>query len=120
MNFQKQIVKYSEYLRISFLTMLAYRARYFIGITTYLIYISVNYFIWKAIFENSVTIGNYTLAQMVTYITVGWIARSFYYNRLDTEIAQKVVNGDLALDLLKPVDFQWMQYARTFGEGEKL
>jgi ABC-2 type transport system permease protein len=54
---------------------------------------------------------------MVTYITIGWISRSFNYNRLDSEIALKVVKGDLALDLLKPVDFQWMQYARTLGEA---
>jgi ABC-2 type transport system permease protein len=113
----KKAAKYSEYLRISFLTMLAYRARYFVGITTYLIYISVNYFIWKAIFENSPSIGSYTFSQMITYITIGWISRSFYYNRLESEIAQKVVKGDLALDLLKPVNFQWMQYARTLGEA---
>ncbi len=113
-----KIQKYTEYLRISFLTMLAYRARYFIGITTYIIYIAVNYFIWKAMFNSSAsTIGGYTFPQMITYINVGWISRSFYFNRLDTEIAQKVVKGDLALDLLKPVDFQMMQYARTFGEA---
>ncbi len=113
----RRAVKYAEYLRISFLTMLAYRARYFVGITTYLIYISVNYFIWKAIFENSPQIGTYTFPQMMSYITIGWISRSFYYNRMETEIAQRVVKGDLALDLLKPVNFQWMQYSRTLGEA---
>lgn len=112
-----KIQKYSEYLRISFLTMLAYRTRYFVGITTYIIYISVNYFIWKAIFAHGTQLGSYSFNQMMAYITIGWISRSFYYNRLDSEIAQKVVKGDLALDLLKPVDFQWMQYSRTFGEA---
>lgn len=117
MAYLKKLEKYAEYLRISFLTMLAYRARYFVGITTYIIYITVNYFIWKAIFEFALKIGPYSFPEMITYINIGWISRTFYYNRLDSEIAQKVVKGDLALDLLKPVDFQWMQYARTFGEA---
>ena len=117
MNIVLKSQKYTEYLRISFLTMLAYRARYFVGITTYIIYISVNYFIWKAIFAHGTHIGVYTFQEMVTYIIIGWVSRSFYFNRLDSEIALKVVKGDLALDLLKPVDFQWMQYARTFGES---
>ena len=113
----RKIVKYAEYLRISFLTMLAYRTRYFVGISSYLIYIAVNYFIWKAIYENRGLLEGYAFSQMMTYVTVGWVSRSFYFNRLDMEIAQKVIKGDLSLDLLKPVDFQWMQYARTFGES---
>jgi ABC-2 type transport system permease protein len=63
------------------------------------------------------TIGGFTLAQLTTWIAVGWICRSFMYNNLDREIETKVVDGSLALDLLKPVDFQAMQYSRVLGEG---
>lgn len=112
-----EVAKYLEYFRISFLNLLTYRARYFVGIITYIIYIAVFYYIWKAIFANSAVIDTFSLSQMVTYVAIGWISRSFFFNNLDREIETKVVNGSLALDLLKPVDFQLLAYAQTLGEG---
>jgi ABC-2 type transport system permease protein len=113
-------MKYLEYFRISFLTILAYRARYYVGIATYLIYIALNTSVWGAVFRSSEgqqVIGGFTLTQITSWIAVGWVCRSFIFNNLDREIETKVVDGSLALDLLKPVDFQAMQYARVLGEG---
>src|SRR5262249_11409646 len=45
------------------------------------------------------------------------ISRSFFYNNLDREIEQKVSDGGLAMDLLKPIDFQAMAYSKVFGEA---
>lgn len=112
------LAKYAEYFRISFLTILAYRARYYVGIITYLIYIAVYYAIWQAVFAHADSgIDGFSLQEMTTYVAVGWITRSFMFNNLDREVEQKVIDGSLALDLIKPVDFQGMQYARAFGEG---
>jgi ABC-2 type transport system permease protein len=112
--------KYLEYFRISFLTILAYRARYYVGIATYLIYIALNTAVWGAVFRSSEgqdLIGGFTLPQLTTWIAVGWLCRSFMFNNLDRDIEIKVVDGSLAMDLLKPMDFQGMQYARVLGEG---
>lgn len=110
--------KYAEYFRISFLNILAYRARYYIGIVTYLIYIAVYYAIWRAVYAHSASgIDGFNLQEMVTYVAVGWVVRSFMFNNLDREVEQKVIDGSLSLDLLKPVDFQGMQFSRAFGEG---
>ncbi|MCX7719043.1 MAG: ABC-2 family transporter protein [Candidatus Sumerlaeaceae bacterium] len=110
------MAKYLEYLRISFLNIFAYRARYYVGIVTYIIYIAIYYSIWKAIYDHSPSIDGLSPGQMTTYVAVGWISRSFFFNNLDREIERRVVDGSLAMDLLKPIDFQAMAYARTFGE----
>jgi ABC-2 type transport system permease protein len=109
--------KYFEYLRISFQSVLAYRARYFVGVITYMVHIAVYYFIYKALFANSTSIEGYSLPDMVTYVSIGWVAKSFYLNYIDQELAQNVRMGQIAMDLVKPVDFQLMYYFRGYGQS---
>ena len=107
---------YLEYIRISFQTLLAYRLRYVVGIVTYLIHVGVYYFIYKALFAQNSSINGYSLSQMVTYVSIGWISKSFYLNYIDHNIAADVREGKLAVDLVKPQDFQCMYYARGAGQ----
>ena len=100
--------------------MLAYRARYVTGILTYTLFVSVNYFIWQAVFASSSAGGlihGMTLSEMITYITVGWIARSFYYSNIDDDINDLVSSGQVSTFLIRPVDFQAMLFAGAFGEA---
>ena len=41
---------YLEYSRLGFVNILAFRLRYYTGIVTYLINVTVYYFIWKALY----------------------------------------------------------------------
>jgi ABC-2 type transport system permease protein len=106
-----------EFARVSFVNALAYRVRYFTGIVTYCIYVSVYYSIWKAIYEHSSSIEGFDFPQLLTYVAVGWIIRSFYFNNIDQEIAYQVMEGRLAMDLVKPVNLQMMYLARAAGES---
>ena len=108
---------YWEFGRVGFVNTLAYRLRYFTGIITYFIYVSVYYFIWKAIYEHSASIEGFDFASLLTYVGVGWIIRSFYFNNIDQELAYQVTEGRLAMDLIKPVNIQAMYVARAAGES---
>jgi len=108
---------YLEFGRVGFVNALAYRLRYFTGIVTYFIYVSVYYFIWKAIYEHSTSIEGFDFAHLLTYVGVGWIIRSFYFNNIDQELAYQVMEGRLAMDLIKPVNIQLMYVARAAGES---
>jgi ABC-2 type transport system permease protein len=108
---------YFEFARVGFLNTLAYRLRYYTGIVTYFIYVSVYYFIWKAIYEHSASIEGFDFAHLLTYIGVGWIIRSFYFNNIDQDLAYQVMEGRLAMDLIKPVNIQMMYLARAAGES---
>jgi ABC-2 type transport system permease protein len=108
---------YWEFGRVGFVNTLAYRLRYFTGIITYFIYVSVYYFIWKAIYEHSASIEGFDFAHLLTYVGVGWIIRSFYFNSIDQELAYQVTEGRLAMDLIKPVNIQMMYVARAAGES---
>ncbi|MGQ9629152.1 MAG: ABC transporter permease [bacterium] len=108
---------YAEFIRVEFLKMLAFRLRYYTGIVTYTIYVTVYYFLWRAIYANSAEIGNLNLDQIITYTAVAWIVRSFYYNNLDREISQQVVQGSLALELIRPYRYQWAKLSQSFGNS---
>jgi len=111
------LAPYAEFSRVGFVNILAFRLRYFTGIITYFLNVTVYYFIWTAVFRAKPTIAGYTLAQMITYVSVGWIMRSFYWNTIDQEMAYEVIEGKIAMDFIKPVSIQWMWLFRAMGES---
>jgi ABC-2 type transport system permease protein len=109
---------YSEFIRIGFVNILAFRLRYYTGIITYLINVTVYFFIWRAVFASAAgPIAGFSLPQILTYVSVGWIIRSFYWNTIDQEMAYEVIEGKIAMDFIKPVSVQWMWLARAMGES---
>ena len=111
------LAPYGGFARVGFVNILAFRLRYFTGILTYLINVTVYYFIWSAVFHTGQQIAGYNLDQMVTYVSVGWILRSFYWNTIDQEMAYEVIEGKIAMDLIKPVSMLWMWISRAMGES---
>ena len=116
----QSLAPYLEFSRVGFVNILAFRLRYYTGILTYLINVTVYYFIWSAVYgpaSAGQTIGGYNLTQMITYVAVGWIIRSFYWNTIDQEMAYEVIEGKIAMQLIKPVSVQGMWLARSIGES---
>jgi ABC-2 type transport system permease protein len=111
------LAPYLEFSRVGFVNILAFRLRYFTGIITYFLNVTVYYFIWTAVFRSASSLAGYTLAQMITYVSVGWIIRSFYWNTIDQEMAYEVIEGKIAMDFIKPVSIQWMWICRAMGES---
>jgi len=109
---------YLEYSRLGFVNILAFRLRYYTGIVTYLINVTVYYFIWKALYATDPDFARgFTFEEMVTYVAVGWVIRSVYFNNIDHNMAADVLEGKIALSMLKPVSIQTMYLGRALGEA---
>jgi ABC-2 type transport system permease protein len=108
---------YVAMVRLSFLKFLAYRLRYFTGIVTYLLFVSVHYFIWQAVFKGSgvSVLNGFTFSEMVTYIAIGWISRSLYFSDIDEEISEHVRTGQISSFLVKPIKFHLMMLSEAIG-----
>jgi ABC-2 type transport system permease protein len=111
--------------RLTFLKLMAYRMRYVTGILTYGIFVGGQFAVWRAVYAaqmkpgetlDTMAVDGLTLKAMATYIAVGYIARSAYFTNTDSEIAARFQNGDVALDLLKPLDFHFQWLAQAAGE----
>lgn len=107
----------AEFARIGFMNMLAFRLRYYTGIVTYLINVTVYYFIWRAIYEASPGFAGFRFEQMMTYVAVGWIIRSMYFNNIDSEMASDILEGKISMVMLKPVNVPLTYIGRALGEA---
>jgi viologen exporter family transport system permease protein len=113
---------YYSFARLAFLKFLAYRLRYYTGVITYTIFVAGNYFLFSAIYEShadgiGATIGGLTLQQMISYIILSWIGRSFYFNSIDRTLSGQVMKGDIAVQLIKPLHVQTMMLSEAVGEA---
>ncbi|WP_078429119.1 ABC transporter permease [Alkalihalobacterium alkalinitrilicum] len=111
------VSKYVEMIRIRFLMMLAYRTNYYSGILIYSINIGVYYFLWMAIYGGNDEIQGLSVLQMTTYVAVAWMARAFYFNNIDREIAQEIKEGKVAIELIRPYNYLGMKTMQGLGEG---
>lgn len=109
--------KYLEMIRIRFLMMLAYRTNYYTGILIYSINISAYYFLWTAIYGGKGEIQGLSVLQMTTYVAVAWMARAFYFNNIDREMAQEIMDGKVAVELIRPYSYLGMKTMQGLGEG---
>lgn len=108
---------YFDFIRIRFLTMLAYRVNYYSGILIYTLNIGVNYFTWKAIYGGGESLGGFSGAQMTTYVAVSWMARAFYFNNLDREISTDIRDGSIAIQFIRPYNYVLVKMMQGLGEG---
>lgn len=106
-----------EFARVGFVNMLAFRLRYYTGVITYFLNVSVNFFIWQAVFGSAPGFGGFAFPQMVTYIAIGWIIRSMYFSTLDVDLANDILEGKIVMSLLRPVGVQDAYVARSLGES---
>jgi ABC-2 type transport system permease protein len=111
------VAKYLEMIRIRFLMMLAYRTNYYSGILIYSINIGAYYFLWSAIYGSKESIEGLSIIQMTTYVAVSWMARAFYFNNIDREIAMEIKEGKVAVELIRPYSYLGMKTMQGLGEG---
>lgn len=108
---------YLEMIRIRFLMMLAYRVNYYSGILVYSINIGAYYFLWTAIYAGKSSMGGLSPLQMTTYVAVAWMARAFYFNNIDREMAMEIKEGKVAVELIRPYNYLTMKTMQGLGEG---
>ncbi len=108
---------YTEFARIGFMTMLAFRLRYYTGVITYFINVAVYYFIWRAVYASDPSFAGFEFPEMITYVAVGWVIRSLYFNNIDSQMAQDILEGKISMVMIKPISVQWSYMARAVGEA---
>jgi ABC-2 type transport system permease protein len=114
---------YLYFVRLAFLKFLAYRLRYYTGVVSYTVFVSGHYYIYSALFASAVaesdtgTIGGLTLPEMITYVAVSWIGRSFYFNNIHRELSRMIQEGEIGVQLVKPYHLQTVMLFEAVGES---
>lgn len=114
-------ILYLGFIRLAFLKYLAYRLRYYTGVVSYTIFVAGNYYLYTAIFAaragDPASIGGLTLPEMVTYVALSWIGRSFYFNNIDRILSNQIQMGEITVMLIKPFHIQTMMFFEAIGEA---
>jgi len=118
---------YFYFIRLAFLKFLAYRLRYYTGVVSYTIFVAGHYYLYSALFASKAApggeaaagqlIGGLTLPEMITYVAISWIGRSFYFNNIARDLSHQVLDGEIAMQLIKPFHVQTVMMFEAIGES---
>jgi len=107
-----------KFASISFQKQITYRFDYFMGILNGFLYVFVFTSLWRALYnaDGMSNQGGFTLTSITTYAIMAMAVRiSFSMN--DNTIYKKVQDGSVAIDLIRPVSFFFMNLAEAVGHS---
>lgn len=109
---------YLKFAMKSFQKQLAYKFEYFVGVFNGLLFIFIFTSLWQAIFANSeaMTVSGFNLDGMIAYAIFAMIIR-ISMTMEDMSTITKVRTGDIAMDLIKPMNYFAMTLAESFGQS---
>lgn len=115
---KKWIRTYLPFTANEIKTQLAYRGAVFLWVFISMFSSFISYFLWMAIYGSSESgvIGNLTRNEMVIYIFMVYITSSMVSISISTWIGYDVVEGRVAMNLIKPIDYRTSLIAEAMGD----
>jgi ABC-2 type transport system permease protein len=111
----KRFLPYMAVVSARYCMLLQYRAAAFAGLVTQCFWGAIRLMIVAAFYAASTQSQPMSLSEVVAYI---WLGQAFFgmlpWN-IDEEFAQKVRDGSVAYDLLRPVDLYAFWYSHTLA-----
>lgn len=113
--------KYWEYIKNSFKENLTYRVLYFTGILQTVLALVVQLYLWRALVSQAGGVtsssGIITLGDMTTYVLIGTFIGTLISNNVIGDINNRVRGGQVATDLIKPMNFIVYMFCRMIGRN---
>jgi len=94
---------------------MAYQIWFWVGLVLNVISMAILVFFWRAIYADTSTISGLGQNQTITYILLAFIFMPLTSNDLVWEFGSNLREGMMIHHLLRPINFQGMNYAQTLG-----
>jgi ABC-2 type transport system permease protein len=107
--------KYLSLANRSMQNAMAYRTPFILNMCASLFFMLANYFLWKAIFSQHPTLNGYAWNDLKAYLLLSLVSNTIMSYYSESRISSAIINGDVVMDLLKPLDFQKARFAETAG-----
>lgn len=104
------------FARSNFIVMLTHRLRYVVGVFNYLVYATVQWYLWGAVFHRTEVLATWQLKETQTYVCLIQMVRSTYFSNADSQLAGRISKGEIASDLLRPSSLLVQFYGAALGE----
>lgn len=112
----KFLGKILEAIKMSMKISLAYVSYAWASTVVNIVGVAAMYFIWMAVYGNKTAMYGIDKSQMITYIILSRVLISQFQGVLNITISDSVKNGQIAMDMLRPIDYQLYQYVFRVGD----
>jgi ABC-2 type transport system permease protein len=96
---------------------IAYRGTTLLSLLSGLVWVAMLYYLWRTVYADRPRLGNFDWGQMRTYILVSYAVGALISFSSAARILSVVRSGDIAMELLRPVDYLLFQLAQSFGSA---
>ena len=100
------------FIIIAFKSKITYRSAVLFSVIGSIIDIFIKIALWAYLYRQDKGMTEY----MVMYTVLSSMIAMFYVNNISYKIGDKIVNGTIAIDLLRPVRFLMSSYMQCLGE----
>ncbi len=94
---------------------MAYRAWVWAEFVVQIISMTILVFFWRGVYADSATLSGLSLATTLNYILIAQLLLPLIENRLIFNFGWMIREGQVAIDLLRPLDFQGRFYVDAVG-----
>ncbi len=101
--------------RVGFASYIAYPAGIFMVFLSYPIIIMMYRYVMQALYANADNLAGYDLQAMLTYVTISWLLNTFYMTPTGRTLGARVRDGQVAMDLIKPVNLMTIYFGQSLG-----
>ena len=108
--------KYLLFAAKAFQQTLTYRFELWMELVVNLLFMLIYVYLWKALYTGKTAVEGYDLNAILTYVVISQSLLTFVFTlRVARIIEAKARIGEVATDLMKPIDFQMMTLATAIG-----
>jgi len=106
---------YLRVARISMLGTFAFRTAYAMGAAASCFQLVATVALWSALLAGGGSMGGFSLPEMKAYLLIGFVTGWLGNAVGEWTLANRIRDGQVALDLVKPIDTQKLMFAQTLG-----
>ena len=107
--------KYLSLASRSMQNSMAYRVSFIVNMSASVFYILAMFFLWRAIYAHRTSLAGYSWNDMKAYLLVSFLSSTMLSWYSESRMSSRILDGSVAMELLKPIDFQAARLAETAG-----
>lgn len=98
-------------------SLIAYQMALVFGLVANTLGTLAIFYLWRSVLSNSSRAGGFDWPHMKAYLLIAFVAGSLVSSYTDYRLAGRVLNGDVVMDLVKPLDYQASRFAEAIGSA---
>ncbi len=96
---------------------LAYRVAYVVNMVSVVVTYLVVFLIWVAVYTGRESVGSFDWAEMKSYLVISLFMSALVSGSSEYRISRAIRSGNIAVELMRPVDYQKASLAITVGNS---